>query len=796
MTRTRVLLVAALLALTGLTGFPGAAPVRAEVGDPTDSQVTVPGTGEFANLRVTVNQTRKLISQTVRVSWTGHKQTMGSINNNFLQIMQCWSDDPAGPDRTQCQFGAIPNDFANLANRHVVSDHVLDPAEGLAPGAENSWVPYWVPGGEKPDPLVKQGAAASAYLDSQLSNEAPQLRTRRNGDGEEFFQIQTLRQNAGLDCGKPVGATPNLTGKPCWLVIVPRGTTEVDGSAQSALESSPLSKTNWAKRIQIKLEFLPVQQACQFGAAERPVRGHEMAVEAISSWQSALCATDHGTIFSYTQFSDEIARSRLSSPDPGLAVLTDPLPAEAVVPEHPLVYAPIALSGLAVAYNMESQPWGGRPEDLSGKRFTDLKLTPRLMAKLLTQSYKEAVVGDQPYLKNNPIALTRDKEFLDLNPDYDHEDRTNRSAEPILQFGNADVTALLWAWVLGDADARAFLSGQPDPNGMVVNPNNKGLTEPLPIVPRQDPGCGKIPFVGGEATVCTPDTHPAATDMHEAGRAAGLGFLFSRTPNNVVPGSDPPIVQYSRPGRQSAGSRSVMAVVDTATAARYGLEVAKLKNANGEFVAPTGDGLRAGFAAMKPSSIPGVLKPDPRTTKAGAYPLTTVSYAVTAPSELDKDAGKAYAEFLNYAAVSGQEPGVDLGKLPEGYEPLPLSLRVQTVLAANTVATLAGVPVTVAAPAPENPGNSGGSSAPVDGGSVPAGAASPAPAPAPAPSTSAAPGTGTAVVTKAEPTPAIAAPKVWTLIVGLLICGAVAGALAPLAHYLGGRRRAGPDGGG
>lgn len=47
-----------------------------------------------------------------------------------------------------------------------------------------------------------------------------------------------------------------------------------------------------------------------------------------------------------------------------------------------------------------------------------MKLTPRPVAKLLTQSYQGAVLDPPDYLKNNPAGLTVDPEFLALNPEY------------------------------------------------------------------------------------------------------------------------------------------------------------------------------------------------------------------------------------------------------------------------------------------------------------------------------------------------------------------------------------------
>src|SRR5688572_29940152 len=54
----------------------GAAPVPGSAGTDTslpatDSQVTVAGRGPFADLRITVNQTKSLANQAISVTWTG-----------------------------------------------------------------------------------------------------------------------------------------------------------------------------------------------------------------------------------------------------------------------------------------------------------------------------------------------------------------------------------------------------------------------------------------------------------------------------------------------------------------------------------------------------------------------------------------------------------------------------------------------------------------------------------------------------------------------------------------------------
>ncbi len=126
-------------------------------------------------------------------------------------------------------------------------------------------------------------------------------------------------------------------------------------------------------------------------------------------------------------------------------------------------------------------------------------------------------------------------------------------------------------------------------------------------------------------------------------------------------------------------------MVDAATAARYDLPTAQLLNAAGNYVAPTPESLLAGEAAMKPSAVAGVLASAPRASDPAAYPLTALSYAVTAPATLDAAAGKDYAAFLRYAAGPGQQQGLDPGQLPLGMVPLPDPLKAQTIAAATTI---------------------------------------------------------------------------------------------------------------
>ncbi|MGB9136827.1 MAG: hypothetical protein WCB73_06295 [Pseudonocardiaceae bacterium] len=817
--RTVAALLAMMLATTVVGGLLNSPPVSAAAADPAppDSAVTVSGRGDFANLKVTVSQTKNLINQTVRVSWTGGTPTPSTgFTLNFLQIMQCWGDDPAGPDRTQCQFGGL----TALGSATTVGPFVLsrqiedgDPEETLKQPAGSSsqvYVPFWAVGTDKP---TGSGTGnTNDFFDSQVTNEIPVARTHGDGTGEEFFEVETVRQAAGLGCGEPVVTSGSTTGRSCWLVIVPRGNKEVNGSIltgangqASYLETSPLSQSNWDQRIVVPLGFQPVGQACPIGAPERSLLGHELAIEAVSSWQPALCAGG-GALFSYTQLPDDVARSQAQ--DARLALVTNPIPPDQVRADHPLVYAPVGLSGLTFAFNIDHQVFDNNAPAadlaLNGQRFTSMKLTPLLVAKLLTQSYRYSLVPYEDALKNNPIGLLSDPEFLDLNPEYKGFTSVEQSVpDALVLLNGGDVTSLLWSWVIADPDARAFLAGNPDKFGMVVNPSNKNLPLPTSTFPRNDQGCTTSKDDSGNpATTCNLDVHPYANDMHDAARSASRGDSLAR--QNTF---DTTLHQQvsTKIARQFIGFQGLLAVVDAATAARYDLPTAQLLNAAGNYVAPTPESLLAGEAAMKPSAVAGVLASAPRASDPAAYPLTALSYAVTAPATLDAAAGKDYAAFLRYAAGPGQQQGLDPGQLPLGMVPLPDPLKAQTIAAATTIETQTSKsPTSPTGPPPitgitgttgTNQALIGGTNTPAGtngtatnpGGGRPAATLPGAVAPASGPPTQV-PSLAQQPVVRGRRTPSLPAPAVGALLLVILIAGALAATSSPVIQLFGGGR--------
>lgn len=725
-TRPRPRVVAAVgallaaLALALLPLPPATTPAAAADGTAEDSAVTVTGKrgkwDDFSRLKVTVHQTKNLRSQGVRVSWEGGAPTPeGTFDRNYLQIMQCWGDDPAGPDREQCVFGGSGLAFggANIQTRQVVE---ADPEETEYQG-QGAFVPFR-PVGDLPPTTSPTDKTYFGPLDT---NEQVANRTFDNGTGEVTFEVQDGVQAPHLGCGmNTASAGSTVVPRSCWLVIVPRGTHNADGTdvlqpgQDGRIDGSPLSTTNWAQRMAVRLDFLPVDEFCPEGQPERPTAGSELVTDAVTSWQPKLCSATDST-FAFTQGGEEEARTQVlgtSQETPVLGFTVDPV----VPPEGgaKVVHAPVAVSGLALAFFIESP---------SGV-VKDMRLTPRIVAKMLTHSYGKDVTlvqGGPEHLQGNPASFNVDPEFKELNPGFPTLKDSPRSLMVPLQ--NSDTTRLVWNWIQSDADAKAFLSGEPDRWGMRVNSHFKDLnlaeSTSLTDYPKVDPT--KTPALGNmepPLTYTVNDLDPYTADLHD-GAVKTLRGNNNRT------------VQYQQGDGQSPaklindtpiwGQRAVMAIVDAASADRYGLATAAVRNASGAFVEPSAATLAAGVAVMRPSAEDAsVLDPDPARATGQAYPLTAVTYAAASVNQ-DAPARTAYAQFIRYAAGPGQTPGVSAGQLPHGYAPLSAKQRAEAEAAADALEK--GATADDPAPGSSDPGGSGGPGSAADGGGVSSGGA-------------------------------------------------------------------------
>lgn len=144
---------------------------------------------------------------------------------------------------------------------------------------------------------------------------------------------------------------------------------------------------------------------------------------------------------------------------------------------------------------------------------------------------------------------------------------------------------------------------------------------------------------------------------------------------------------------QASGQRALLAIVDTATATRYGLPTAQLLNAAGRFVVPTTESLLAGEQSMTPSPVTGVLAPNPSSAKPGGLPPHRAELRRERTIHHGPTVAYDYAQFMRYAAGPSQQPG----QLPAGMAPLPDALKAQTIAAAATFQT---PPTSIPAPTP------------------------------------------------------------------------------------------------
>ncbi|MEU6092616.1 hypothetical protein ABZ865_38750 [Streptomyces sp. NPDC047085] len=738
----RLLAGATVGALAGLA-VAQAAPTATAA--PANSAVTVSGRGEFKDMRFTVSQTSHLTSQAVKVSWQGGTPTTfaGTLfNTDFVQIMQCWGDDDhtvpdnPGPPRTQCEYGASPTTDRGTWPGNMLDDtrqvfYSADPTnygQDDRYGAANPNAPGEVPFKTVDGQLVTTNTQNNPYFNRNTTNEVDFARTSARGTGEEYFEVQTANEAPHLGCGAPVTVDGAKTPRSCWLVIVPQGHLDLDGKPYAdhsqVNAGSPVSSTNWKNRIAIPLHFNPVGTNCALGSSERPTTGSELAADAMTSWQAALCPS--GKVYGYTELGEPDTRARLSNDGSmGLGFTTRALGADygSSPPSGTTTYAPVALTGTVIGFTIERRPKAGAPErieKLAGTKVESIKLTPRLLAKLLTESYRNStwgsVIGDKVakgyrWAKNNPAGLASDPEFISLNPEFAYLSVAETPAtdtDLMTSLGHSDTARALWQWILSDKETRQFLAGVPDDWGMRVNPyystntdlNPTGLAfdpDHVDEYPKSDPWCTVLPGSGAPKTAeqCMIDLRPYVDDMHVGALHARRADVLWKS--NWDPLASPPA--YKSPGPQTVGSRFVITVTDAASAARYSLQTAQLRNSAGTFVAATTASLTAAAQSARGKDVAEITPQNARAK--GAYPLAHLVYAAVRPGAVKADARADYAALLRYAAAAGQVSGAAPGRLPAGYAPLSSALRARTAKAADALLHYTG-------PGPSGGSDSGG----------------------------------------------------------------------------------------
>ncbi|MBE1877648.1 hypothetical protein [Myceligenerans pegani] len=727
---------------------------------------------DFKDLEVTVSQTEDLIDQVVTVTASGMAPTArgGTGNSNFLQLMQCWGDPLSEDFNKSCQYGGYSNiEVGGTGGSHPVIDATH---RGYYPehqvkfqavtGQENETVE--IPTG--PDTSYTS-RGLGAFFEASASNEQPFVPVAGDGTARYNMVMQSGAAQPYLGCGNPETA-----GERCWLVVVPRGTrsgtpadgsdtgrpadgtlcgrpgmgpSNVFGSATTWQNGSPLSAncTFWDNRMVFPLDFRNPFRSCPAGAAERRVAGSELIADAMSSWQTALCAGEDGATFSLNTNSGTLTRTQLLTGAVDFAAVGLPLTPDTIGTASPeqlaaadLGYAPLANTALTIGFVAQ---------DEQGKAYTNLRLTPRLVAKLLTQSYKWHVpnvlfgagepVGES-YDVLGKLAVVDDEEWAALGNPTDFGAWAKVTWIVSGPRGD-DAIRLLWQYVQADADARAFLRGEPDPWGNTVNPYylparhpraagggyDVDLSEePLDMFPKADqtlfPDKATATDEYKDEQIDSDSYSPYAEDLEDnAVRVAkadsrrveswdkyyyiGVGIPPGRWARDAPPSPDRP--------------RLMMGPVMTTSAELYGLSTASLALPLDEttaaenvadarqFVEADEESMSRAVAAV-PVDETGVGVVDVTDLPDGAYPLTTTVHAAVDLREgrLDPQARTEYAHLLTYAATDGNVITGDRGGLPEGYVPLTAEQQAAALDLADRLLAPPG-----ADPGPERTGSDG-----------------------------------------------------------------------------------------
>lgn len=557
----------------------------------TASQVSVSGRGSFANMKFTINQTRNLVNQAVSVKWSGGQPTIGSpqlYSGNVVQIMQCWGEDDGsvpenpGPAPEQCQWGGIASQFSNPSLGFLYPfGYMLTRIESVVgwPNASTStgfveastkyiWRPFRAVDGtvvnSHYDPTFNPDIGGNywlnPYFNSYTTNEVANGKIGADGTGQTLFEVQTGLEAPGLGCAQRLVMAGTTKTPKCWIVIVPRSTPSVENlgtpfaanADQIGSVTSPLAPAQWRHRIAVPLEFNSLDTACDINDADRRLVGSELSLTAVASWQSTLCLNSSLPPYTYGVVPDAAGRKQIFSPTggaAGMAVTSSPIPATEADPASPVVYAPVSASGIVVGFNIERTSRLGASDAqkaLESTPVAELNLTPRLVAKLLTQSYRFQVQSfttvNYPWLETNPSDLSQDPDFHQFNPEFTAL-RTQNSKNLgglVLPSRNADATRVLWQWILADPEAKAWLDGTPDQWGMKVNPvwstaasvNPTGIPfavdGPPESFPKNEPYCYQAPTLPGSPPVVPPPL--CGTDLlpYRAGVPRGRSSVAGR----------------------------------------------------------------------------------------------------------------------------------------------------------------------------------------------------------------------------------------------------------------------------
>jgi hypothetical protein len=725
---------------------------------------------EFKDIKVTIAQTQNIIDQAVKIDVSGfHGGTVAAADGtgqiwstamNFMQAMECWGDPSSATFVQTCEWGGrfVKNNGLGFS---VYGDNVYrEASRDVSPTVTNAVDnPFVTRDGESfTGRQVVDSSNTKQYpildeFNSDSSNELQGARINSDGTASFDFEMQSDIQAPQLGCGR------NAADQQCYLVLVPRGTVFGGKSggktgdcssiyaaggvqygyktSQAIQAGSPINPgcDYWSNRIVVPMTFNQVAGVCPSGSEQRVI-GSQLLISAMSSWQPKLCTTA-GATFSFSTNPDSVARAQLLEQKADLAFtsypivkdqLEDPVDQTAFT-QTTVAYAPVAIGAAAISFIADGR----------NGQINSMVLSPRLLAKLLTQSYifELPTYGTDPgntdFSQLAPVNISytylfQDPDFQALNPNWG--DYISNPSIVLPGPSDGDAIAQIWKWIQSDSDARDFLNGKPDPWGMKINPYYLPAGSADAHVPAYDPTTGALlptPITVGlsnlDGTPMSLATAPIAyflkSDASQVPHVLGAELrrfdsiqafpyvddfvkaavtTFRANPGAKT-GWDPTAVSsngtvgdWVSGGPQVPGQRFVMAVTDAAATARYDLTPIGLRAANGTTVTtPTTTSMAAAISSgLVTTSNAAVKQVDPSKVSASSYPLTTVVYAAVNLTSSTASDRSAISKLLQYVAGDGQTIGTQVGQLPVGYLPLTGDLQAQATASATAIANYTG----------------------------------------------------------------------------------------------------------
>lgn len=421
-------------------------------------------------------------------------------------------------------------------------------------------------------------------------------KTLDDGTGSVQFEVRAAAQLPALGCS----AT-----RPCSVMVY-----------ESTAEAIPVGELPSTAAV-VELNFIPSIADCP-PVVDFDLRfdGSASAAPQFYRWAADKCGGNKPLVIDYTNSNDNTGRENflnglVDGGVSGLAATKEELDhhSESVK----FKYAPVDLTAVVIAINMR--------DPMTGQVITDLTLTPRLVAKMVTDS--------------DVTNLFTDPEFRRLNSRI----RLPISGVeyPLLRAEKNSDSYIVTSWMIQDENAQKFLAGE-DTYLKQVNPAYLGLEYPRDIFENVAQSANFLPRQGQNNVA--------------------LKLFYGISPSGTSP--------------LNLAETGLLGIVDLPTAQRFGLATAKIVNAAGVAVAPTEESILAGFAEMQQLRN-GTRVNNFASLNEAAYPLVKVDYLMVPFQDLETEKNKLLQSFLKFVAGDGQD------LLLPGYIPLPEDLRAETL---------------------------------------------------------------------------------------------------------------------